>query len=79
MRDATHDFAIGRHREARAKRTLDAELLRLPNIGQQTARLLWDHFKDLESMKNAKLDDLTKIEGIGKKKAQKIWESLRKL
>ena len=79
VRDATHDFAIGKHRQARAKRTLDAELLRLPNIGQHTAKLLWDTFKDLDSMRNANVKDLEAIDGIGNKKATKIWESLQKL
>ena len=79
VRDATHDFAIGKHRQARAKRTLDAELLRLPNIGQHTAKLLWDNFKDLDNMRNANVKDLEAIDGIGNKKATKIWESLQKL
>lgn len=79
IRDATHDFAIGRHRQARSKRTLDAELLRLPQIGKHTARLLWDNFKDIESMKAASSADFEKIDGIGKKKAQNIVEALKKL
>ena len=79
VRDATHDFAIGKHRQARAKRTLDAELLRLPNVGKHTAKLLWDTFKDMDTMRQAKIEDIEKMQGIGKKKAEKIWESLQKL
>jgi len=79
IRDATHDFAIGKHRQARAKLTLDAELLRLPNVGTHTAKLLWDTFKDMDTMRKASINDIEKMKGIGKKKAQKIWESLQKL
>lgn len=79
VRDATHDFAIGRHRQARNRQSLDAQLLRLPNIGQETAKLLWQHFGSLEEMKAVSVDDLTKLPKIGRKKALQIWESLQKL
>lgn len=79
IRDATHNFAIGRHRQARTKQSLDAELLRLPNIGKETAKMLWTYFNGLEEMKKASVDDLCKMPKVGKKKAMQIWESLQKL
>ncbi len=79
IRDATHDFAIGRHRQARSRQSLDSRLLQLPNIGQETAKLLWRHFNSLEEMKKASVDDLMKLPKIGRKKALQIWESLQKL
>ncbi len=79
IRDATHNFAIGRHRQARTKQSLDAELLRLPNIGIETAKMLWSHFSSLEEMKKASIDDLCNLPKVGKKKALQIWESLQKL
>lgn len=79
IRDATHDFAIGRHRQARSRQSLDAQLLHLPNIGQETAKLLWKHFSSLEDMKKASVDDLLKLPKVGRKKALQLWESLQKL
>lgn len=79
IRDATHDFAIGRHRQARSRQSLDAQLLHLPNIGRETAKLLWQHFKSLEDMKKATADDLMKLPKVGRKKALQLWESLQKL
>ncbi len=79
IRDTCHDFAINKHRKARAKQTLEAELLNLPNLGPHTAKLLWEHFKDLQSMKNAKPEDLEKLPRVGRKKAKMIHESLKQL
>ncbi len=79
VRDSCHDFAIGKHRRARGKRTLQAELLRLPNLGPKTVKLLWDNFKDLDKIKNVSLHELESLENIGKKKALQIFNSLKKL
>ena len=38
VRDATHDFSIGRHRQARAKQAFSGELQRLPGVGPATAK-----------------------------------------
>ncbi len=79
IRDATHDFAIGRHRQARTKQGLDMQLLHLPHVGQETAKLLWEHFKSLEEMKKASVDELMQLPKVGRKKALQLWESLQKL
>ncbi len=79
IRDATHSFAIGRHRRAHRRAALSGELMRLPGIGPATARLLWDHFADVYSMTRASLEELEQIPGIGKRKAQNLQEKLRKL
>ncbi len=77
VRDATHHFAITRHRQARAKQALDGELMRLPGIGTATARLLWKHFPSVEAMQKAGEEELASIQGIGKVRAAKIAECLR--
>ena len=79
IRDATHDFAIGRHRQARNKQGLDAQLLHLPHVGQETAKLLWQHFKSIEEMKKAGVEELMKLPKVGRKKALQLRESLQKL
>ncbi len=79
IRDATHDFAIGRHRQARSKQGLDAQLLHLPHVGQETAKLLWQHFKSIEEMKKACVEELMKLPKVGRKKALQLRDSLQKL
>ena len=79
VRDAAHDFSIGRHRQARAKQAFSDELQQLPGIGPKTARLLWEHFDSVADMKNASLSRIMELPGIGRKKAEAIFESLKKM
>ena len=79
VRDAAHDFSIGRHRQARAKQAFSGELQQLPGIGRQTARLLWEHFDSVADMKAASAARLEELPGIGRKKAEAIWKALQNL
>lgn len=72
IRDAAHEYAIGRHRSARNAAALASELMRLPGVGPKTAKLLWQRFDSLREMTQATEDDLAAIEGIGKAKAKKL-------
>ena len=79
VRDATHRFAIGRHRKARGQAALSGELMRLPGIGPATARLLWETFGSLEAMRAASVDDLRRLPGIGAARAALLHGKLRGL
>ncbi len=79
IRDCTHRYAIGRHRQARGNAALSGELMRIPGIGPHTARLLWDKFENTAAMRQATQEDLAAIKGIGKKKAQDLWAKLQNL
>ena len=77
VRDATHDFSIGRHRQARARLAFSGELQRLPGVGPGTAKLLWEHFASVADMKAATEEEIARLPGIGKKRAGSIRASLR--
>lgn len=79
IRDAAHDFSIGRHRQARAKQAFSGELQRLPGVGPHIAKLLWDHFNSIHAMKAATKDEIAALPGIGVKRATKLWQSLQGL
>ncbi len=79
IRDCTHRYAIGKHRQARNNAALSGELMRIPGIGPHTARLLWNHFANTEAMTRATQEELSAIKGIGKKKAADLWEKLQHL
>jgi len=78
VRDTTHNFVIGKHRQARNSAALAGELIRIPGVGTKTARLLWNHFENIQAMRNASLTQLQQIPGIGKYRASKIFEKLQK-
>ncbi len=79
VRDATHRFAIGRHRRARQGAALSGELMRLPGIGPATARLLWEAFGSVEAMRAAGVEKLRALPGIGPARAALLKEKLDKL
>lgn len=72
IRDAAHDFVIGRHRKAREAAALSGELTRLPGIGPKLARSLFENFGSLSAMAEAGEEALAKIPGIGKARARAI-------
>ena len=76
IRDATHRFAITRHRRARTGAAMSGEIMRLPGIGPSTARLLWDAFSNFEAMQKATIADLQKLPGIGRTRAEALYAYL---
>ncbi len=74
IRDEAHRFAITFNRQLRGKRTLRSVLLEIDGIGPQKRNALLDKFKDIPSIKNASIEELTKVDGIGFSQAQKIKE-----
>lgn len=79
LRDAVHDFTVGRQRMVRKKTALKSEILSLPGVGPKTARLIWERFGTLEAMRNATLEEVLEIPGMGPKKAPSVLEMLRVL
>ena len=79
VRDATHRFAIGRHRRARRGAALSGELMRLPGVGPATARLRWDRFGSVEAMAKASEAELRELPGVGPARAASLREKLRRL
>jgi len=60
IQDEVHRFAVTFHRQQRAKKMTASELDRIPGIGPKRKRLLLQHFKSLEAIKNASLEELQK-------------------
>lgn len=72
VRDAAHDYVLGRHRKARSAAALSGELTRLPGVGPKTARLLFERFGSLAAMAEAGEEGLTAVPGIGRERARLI-------
>ena len=79
IREAAHDFVIGRHRKARAAAALSGELTRLPGIGPKLAKSLFERFVSLAAMAGAGEAALAEVPGIGKARARAISERLTAL
>ena len=72
IRDEAHRFAITFHRQKRSNSTFVTEIENIAGIGKKTADKLLAHFKSVKKIKEADLDELTKI--AGDKIARKIKE-----
>ncbi len=49
----------------------------MPGIGSELARRLLNHFSTIENIVNADIQTLQKVEGVGKIKANKLYDFLR--
>ena len=72
LRDEAHRFAITFHRSLRSKTGLQSSLLEIEGIGKEKAKKLFKEFKTIEKIKNASIEELTKIKGINEKLALDI-------
>lgn len=79
LRDTAHRFAIIRQRQRRTKTSLDSRLAGLTGVGPKTARLLWEHFPNIEAMRSASVNDLAALPGVGAKRAARLHELLQGL
>jgi excinuclease ABC subunit C len=78
IRDEAHRFAITFHRKRRSKRTLNSELEEIPGIGEQSKFILLKELGSVDRVREADIDSLTKIKGIGVKTAQTIYNHFHK-
>ncbi len=72
VRDESHRFAITFHRNLRNKSELKSRLLDIEGIGETKAKLIFNKFKTIDNIKNAKIEDLTKLKGINENLALQI-------
>ncbi len=74
LRDEAHRFAIGAHRQKRAKSMVTSPLDEVPGIGPGRKRALLMHFGTARAVKAAALEDLEKVPGISRTTAQGIYD-----
>jgi excinuclease ABC subunit C len=71
IRDESHRFAVGYHRQRRAMRDRDSELLQIPGVGPQTRQRLLTHFGSLRDVQQATAESLAAV--VSRKTAETIW------
>ena len=74
IQDEVHRFAITFHRDKRSKSQLKSELDTVPGIGPKTKQALLKAFKSVKRIKEASIEELTKV--VGETKAKAIKEQL---
>ena len=76
MRDAVHEFSIGRQRRARNKKSLTSVVLELPGVGPKTAKCLWEAFGSVAAMRAATAETLQEKTGLGPRRAAALFTAL---
>ena len=74
LRDEAHRFAIGTHRQKRAKSLTTSTLDDVPGIGPTRKRALLMHFGTARAVKGAALEDLEKAPGISRTMARQLYD-----
>lgn len=77
-RDEAHRFAITFNRQLRAKGMCKGGLESIAGVGPKMRRALLNHFRTLENIKNATLDELNQVKGLPEKTAKEIYDHFRK-
>lgn len=78
LRDEAHRFAIGTHRKKRSKAITKSKLDDIEGIGSKRKRDLLNYFGSLDAIKDASIEDISKVTGINKKTAENIYNYFHK-
>jgi excinuclease ABC subunit C len=77
VRDEAHRFAINYHRSKRSKRMTASALDAVPGLGEHRRKALVAHFGSLARLKEATVDEITSVPGIGAATATAVLDALR--
>jgi excinuclease ABC subunit C len=76
VRDEAHRFAITYHRQKRSKRMTTSALDGIPGLGQSRKAALLKHFGSLKRLRQASVDDISGVPGIGAHTAALVHSAL---
>jgi excinuclease ABC subunit C len=76
VRDEAHRFAIAYHRQKRSKRMITSALDGIPGLGQSRKAALLKHFGSLKRLRQATVDDISGVPGIGAHTAALVHSAL---
>lgn len=77
IRNEAHRFGISFHRLKRSGSMLKSEISKIPGIGENTLRKIWDAVNSLEELKNMPEEKLAVI--LGEKKAKSLKSYMERL
>lgn len=72
IQEEVHRFAITYHHKKHQKSSFSSSLLKIAGIGEKKAKILMKHFKTITAVKEASVEELSKVSGISKKDAENI-------
>jgi excinuclease ABC subunit C len=76
IRDEAHRFAITHHRSRRSKSMVESLLDEVPGLGEVRRKTLLKHFGSLKKLREASVDDIALVPGIGPRTAAAIKDAV---
>jgi excinuclease ABC subunit C len=74
LRDEAHRFAVGFHRQLRGERMKRSRLSDIPGMGPKRVKDLLAHFRSIDAIQLATIDQLGSCAGVGPALAKQIYE-----
>jgi excinuclease ABC subunit C len=71
--EEVHRFALDYHRKRRDEGMKESILSEIPGVGPARQRVLLQAFQSVDQIREASVDVLGSVDGIGRDVAQKIW------
>ena len=78
IQEEVHRFAINYHRNLRSKTMFKSELDDIKLIGPKRKEYLLKHFKSIDKIKNASIQELMEVESMNEKSAESLYEHFRR-
>jgi excinuclease ABC subunit C len=73
VRDEAHRFAVGFHRQQRLRKSRRSHLDEIKGLGFHRQKLLLAHFHSVDYIREASLEQLQEVVGIGEQLAQDVY------
>lgn len=78
IQEEAHRFAINYHRSLRSKDMFKSELDDIKGIGQKRKVALLKHFKSIEKIKSASVEELQTVDTMNIRSAEELYNHFRK-
>ncbi len=77
LQEEVHRFSVSKMDNAKRKTLKKSSLENIDGIGSSKARKILSHFKTLSALKEASVEEISMVKGIGEKDAQRVFEYLK--
>lgn len=78
IQEEAHRFAISYHRSLRTKNMFKSELDDIKGVGPKRKTELLKYFKSIDKIKNATIEELSKVKGMNKAVAEELYNRFNK-
>lgn len=79
IQEEAHRFALSYHKSLRTKDMFKSQLDDIKGIGEKRKIYLMNHFKSITKIKNANIEELSKVKGMNKVVAEELYNHFRRV